>query len=95
MDIMDSMWNDHGMDMEWLIPQEFGHIHLGFHGQVHMDSMEQFHMDSVEIPWNKAPFPWETPLSKIMSPLRIEHLPPRADHVGTPMTILQLHHTAF
>jgi hypothetical protein len=95
MDIMDSMWNDHGMDMEWLIPQEFGHIHLGFHGQVHMDSMEQFHMDSVEIPWNKAPFPWETPLSKIMSPLRIEHLPPRADHVGTPMMILQLHHTAF
>jgi hypothetical protein len=23
MDIMDSMWNDHGMDMEWLIPYGF------------------------------------------------------------------------
>jgi hypothetical protein len=48
MDIMDSMWNDQGMDMEWLIPygfhrfhMEFGHVHLGFHGQVHMNSMEQ------------------------------------------------------
>jgi hypothetical protein len=55
MDIMDSMWNDDGMVMESLIP--YG---------IHMDSMEQFHMDSMEIPWNKAPFPWETTLSKIM-----------------------------
>jgi hypothetical protein len=67
---------------------EFGHIHLEFYGQVHMDSMEQFHMGSVEIPWNKAPIPWETPLSKIMSPLRIEHSSPQADHVSTPTTIL-------
>jgi len=32
----------HGFHMEW------GHIHLGFHGQVHMDSMEQVHMDSMD-----------------------------------------------
>jgi hypothetical protein len=57
MDIMDSEWNDHGMDMELLIPygygfhrfhMEFGHIHLEFHGQVHMNSMEQVHVDSME-----------------------------------------------
>jgi hypothetical protein len=29
MDIMDSIWNDHGMDMEWLIPYGF-----------HMDSTD-------------------------------------------------------
>ena len=43
MDILDSMWNDDGMVMEWLIPygihmdstefhMECRHIHLGFHG---------------------------------------------------------------
>jgi hypothetical protein len=58
MDIMDSIWNDHGMDMEWLIP-------YGFHMDS-TDSMEQFQMDSVDIPWNNTPFPWETALSKIM-----------------------------
>jgi hypothetical protein len=55
----------------------------GFHGTFQVDSMEQFHMDSVEIPWNKAPFPWETAVSKIMSPFRIEHLTLSEDHVGT------------
>jgi hypothetical protein len=55
---MDSIWNDHGMDMEWLIP-------YGFHMDS-TDSMEQFQMDSVDIPWNNTPFPWETALSKIM-----------------------------
>jgi hypothetical protein len=66
---------------------EFRHIHNGLHGQVHMDSMEQFHMDSVKIPWNKAPFPWETPLSRIMSPFGIEHSTPQANHVSTLNTI--------
>jgi hypothetical protein len=69
MDIMDSIWNDHGMDMEWLIP-------YGFHmdstdsiwnlGISTLNSMEQFQMDSVDIPWNNTPFPWETALSKIL-----------------------------
>jgi len=60
MDIMDSMWNDHGMVNSIWNPtlfhmdstgfhMEFGHIHLGFH----MDSMEQVHMDSAEIPYGK------------------------------------------
>jgi len=52
MDIMDSMWNDHGMVNSIWNPtlfhmdstgfhMEFGHIHLGFH------------MDSAEIPYGK------------------------------------------
>ena len=51
MDIMDSMWNDHGMVNSIWNPllfhpdstgfhMEFRHIHHGFHGQVHMDSMD-------------------------------------------------------
>jgi hypothetical protein len=71
---------------------EWGHIHVGFHGQVHMDSMEQFYMDSVGIPWNEAPFPWETALSKIMSPNRIEPSASQANHVSTSRTILLPHH---
>ena len=57
MDIMDSMWNEHGMINSTWIPHGFHmdstgfhmecrHIHLGFHGTVHMDSMEQ-----IPIPW--------------------------------------------
>jgi len=51
MDIMDSIWKDHGMVMEWLIP-------YGFHmdstdsiwnlGISTLDSMEQVQMDSME-----------------------------------------------
>ena len=59
MDIMDSIWNYHGMVNSIWNPSLFhmdstgfhmesGHIHHGFHGQVHMDSMEQVHMDSME-----------------------------------------------
>jgi hypothetical protein len=58
MDIMDSIWNDHGMDMEWLIPYGF-----------HMDSTDSIwnlgistlnSMDkSTWIPWNKSMWiPW-------------------------------------
>jgi hypothetical protein len=90
--MVNSIWIPHGFHR---FHMEFGHIHLEFHGQVHMDSMEQFHMDSMEIPWNKALFLWETPLSKIMLPSRIEHLPPQAYHMGTPKAILQLHHTTI
>jgi hypothetical protein len=69
---------------------QWGHIHPwipwnipgGFHGTIHMDS--------VEIPWNKAPFLWETALSKIMSPFRIEHSTPQEDHMGTLKEILLL-----
>jgi len=68
MDIMDSMWNDHGMVMEWLIPYgiqlystwipldsiwNLGISTLDSMEQVHMDSMEQVHMDSAEIPYGK------------------------------------------
>jgi len=49
MDIMDSMWNDHGMVMEWLIP--YG-IQL-YSTWIPLDSMEQVHMDSAEIPYGK------------------------------------------
>ena len=66
MDIMDSMWNGHGMINSTWIPHGFHmdptgfhmecrHIHLGFHGTVHMDSMEQipFHGNSAGIPENQ------------------------------------------
>ena len=60
MDIMDSMWNDHGMVNSIWNPSLFHmdstgfhmecrHIHHGFHGQVHMDSMEQVHMELMTI----------------------------------------------
>ena len=49
---MDSIWNDHGMIMDWSWNGQFHMesitIPHGFHGQVHMDSMEQVHMDSME-----------------------------------------------
>jgi hypothetical protein len=90
MDIMDSMWNDHGMDMEWLIPH-------GFHmdstdstwnlGMSTLDSMDKSRLipwnNSIWIPWNKALFPWETPWSKIMLPFRFEHSTWWNNHMGT------------
>jgi hypothetical protein len=61
--MINSIWNSHGF--HW-IPYGMQTYPYGFHGTFQVDSMEQFHMDCVEIPWNKAPFPWETALSKIM-----------------------------
>jgi len=73
MDIMDSMWNDHGMVNSIWNPtlfhmdstgfhMEFGHIHLGFYGT----SPYGFRWHSIwKIPWYL--------LSKIVSSMRIEH----------------------
>jgi hypothetical protein len=70
MDIMDSMWNDHGMDMEWLIPYGFhmdstdsiwnlGISTLNSMEQVHVDSMEQVHVDSMEqFQMDSVDIPW-------------------------------------
>ena len=55
MDIMDSIWNDHGMVMEWSIPYGIHHYSTWIPldsiwnlGISTMDSMEQVHMDSME-----------------------------------------------
>jgi len=60
MDIMDSMWNDHGMVMEWLIPYGIQLYSTWIpldsiwnFGISTLDSMEQVHMDSAEIPYGK------------------------------------------
>ena len=60
MDIMDSMWNDHGMIMEWLIPYGIQLYSTWIPldsiwnvGISTLDSMEQVHMDSAEIPYGK------------------------------------------
>jgi len=60
MDIMDSMWNDHGMVMEWLIPYGIQLYSTWIPldsiwnlGISTLDSMEQVHMDSAEIPYGK------------------------------------------
>jgi len=53
MDIMDSMWNDHGMVMEWLIP--YG-IQL-YSTWIPLDSIWNLGistLDSIWIPWNKS-----------------------------------------
>jgi len=57
---MDSMWNDHGMVMEWLIPYGIQLYSTWIPldsiwnlGISTLDSMEQVHMDSTEIPYGK------------------------------------------
>jgi len=60
MDIMDSIWNDHGMVMEWLIPYGIQLYSTWIPldsiwnlGISTLDSMEQVYMDSAEIPYGK------------------------------------------
>jgi len=60
MDIMDSMWNDHGMVMKWLIPYGIQLYSTWIPldsiwnlGISTLDPMEQVHMDSIEIPYGK------------------------------------------
>ena len=65
MDIMDSIWNDHGMVMEWSIPYGIHHYSTWIPldsiwnvGISTMDSMDK----SIWIPWNKSIWiPWNSP----------------------------------
>src|ERR1700749_5254075 len=65
MDIMDSIWNDHGMVMEWSIPYGIHHYSTWIPldsiwnvGISTMDSMDK----SIWIPWNKSIWiSWNSP----------------------------------
>ena len=103
MDIMDSMWNDHGMVMEWLIP----HGIQPYSTWIPLDSIWNLCISTLDSMDKSIWIPWNSPhgfhgiplkfhilnvLPKIVSTLRIEPSAPQHVTCMNPRTLFQLHH---